>query len=88
MKPDSVSTTGMGLNMCQIRACSGLSYITYNDLSPYGKFLLLLLYLDGTAMQRSIPFRCLLYPLVQGHKGPFSLFSGVCVAEGGDVLQV
>lgn len=36
---------------------------------------------DGTAMQRSIPFRYLLDLLVQGHKSPFYLFSGVCVAE-------
>ena len=49
-----------------------------------GKFLLLLLYVDDTVMQISIPFRYLLYLLVRDRKGPFYLFSGVCVAEEND----
>jgi hypothetical protein len=67
--------------MCQIMDILDYHILPIMTQVLTGKFLLLLLYLDSTAVQSSIPFRYLLYLLVRGHKGPFYLFSVVCVAK-------
>ena len=64
----------MGPYRYQIIKYSGLSCGTYTDLVLSRNFLLLLLYLNWTTNQRSIPLEYLLQLLVQCHHGPLSVW--------------